>query len=314
MVTYKKDSPRFDGTNYSLWKNCMECYLRCIGEPYQDISKDKCIIPTNGPSTPNEIKSVEYFTRAKKALLSSLIDFEMTNIMELQTAHEIQKKWETLYEGDSYVKIYKLQSLKGKYEMLRMGEDENIISLMLKVNELVCNIRCAGGKLEESEIAKVIRSLLASYKHKVPTIEEIRTMTDVTKDMLIGKLSTFELSEFGDYVPKVGSAFKAIVFRKDKKRYNLRESSSWWMSKYEKERNEIKEEEQYLEVIVAKRLAKGVGKYEGKLRLKCFSCNKTGHFASRCLERVPRKPYKPKFHKRCYYAADEGVSDDESGK
>lgn len=70
------------------------------------------------------------------------------------------------------------------------------------------------------------------------------------------------------------------------------------MSRYEKERKEIEEEEQELEkleALISKRLPKGAGKYEEKLPLKCFSCNKIGHFASRCLERVPRKPYKPRF-------------------
>lgn len=217
MATYKKDSSRFDCTNQSLWKNCMECHLRFIGEPYQDITKDKYTIPTNGPSTLNEIKSVEYNIRAKEALLSALTDSEMTSVMELQTIHEIWKKLETLYERDNYVNIANLWSLKGKYEMLRMVEDENIISYMQKVNELVCNIRYVSGKLEESEIvAKVLKSLPASYKHKDVAIEEIEIVTNVTRYMLTGKLLVFELSEFGDSLPKVESAFKATASRKDK--------------------------------------------------------------------------------------------------
>lgn len=71
------------------------------------------------------------------------------------------------------------------------------------------------------------------------------------------------------------------------------------VSRYEKEMRELGEEERELEEIealIAKRLPKGVGKYEGKLPLKCFSCNKMGHFSSRCPKRVPKsKPYKPKY-------------------
>lgn len=143
-------------------------------------------------------------------MLSALTDSKMTNVMELQTIHEIWKKLETLYEGDNNVKISKLQSLKGKYEMLRMRKDEIITSYMQKMNELVCNIRYVGGKLKESKIvAKVFKSL---YKHKVVAIEEIKTVIEVTRDMLIGKLSSFEMSEFGDSLPKVESAFKATIF------------------------------------------------------------------------------------------------------
>lgn len=69
--------------------------------------------------------------------------------------------------------------------------------------------------------------------------------------------------------------------------------------------------------MIARRLPKGVGKYEGKLPLKCFSFNKIGHCASRCLERFskekPRK-YQPRYPKKCYYGVDEGVIDEESDK
>jgi len=183
MSTYKKGSPRFDGTNYSLWKVCMQCHLQCMGDAFWLITKDECKILKNGPSTLDELKEAEYNIQAKEALLSALTDTEMTNVLELKTAHEIWKKSETLYEGDKYVKCAKLQSLKGKYERLMMSEDENITSYMQKVNELVTSIRSTGGILEESEIvAKVLRSLPAAYKHKVATIEEIRTVTTITRD------------------------------------------------------------------------------------------------------------------------------------
>lgn len=53
-------------------------------------------------------------------------------------------KVEILYEGDNQVKVAKLQSLKGKYETLKMVDDKNIHSYMAKVNELVLGIRCVG--------------------------------------------------------------------------------------------------------------------------------------------------------------------------
>lgn len=93
------------------------------------------------------------------------------------------------------------------------------------------------------------------------------------------------------------------------------------------------------EALLAHRLPKGADKYDGKLPLTCFSCNKIGRFASRCLERMSRydkherndrsdtydryekhdkndKPYKPyqkyRNQKRCYYTIDEGVTNEQS--
>lgn len=68
---------------------------------------------------------------------------------------------------------------------------------------------------------------------------------------------------------------------------------------------EIEEEERKLdelEALIVKRVTRGEGKCKGKLPLKCFSCNKIGHFVSRCLERVPKpRPNKLRFQRKCYY-------------
>lgn len=72
-----------------------------------------------------------------------------------------------------------------------------------------------------------------------------------------------------------------------------------------------------LEAMISRRLPKDASKYEVKLHLKYFSCNKIGHFSSRCLERVSKKPFKPyksKFLKKCYFYIDEGVTDDKYKK
>lgn len=53
---FKKDSLRFYGTNYTLWKSQIHVYLRCIGEEYWKITKNSYNVPQNGPTIPNEIK------------------------------------------------------------------------------------------------------------------------------------------------------------------------------------------------------------------------------------------------------------------
>ncbi|GLJ13134.1 hypothetical protein SUGI_0205960 [Cryptomeria japonica] len=93
-----------------------------------------------------------------------------------------------------------------------MGDDENIHSYMDKVNDLVLSIRSVGGKIEEDEIvAKVLRSLPPTYKHKVAAIDEIRSVTTVTRDVLVGKLAAFKLSKFGESCGKSKTTFKASL-------------------------------------------------------------------------------------------------------
>lgn len=102
-ILFKKDSLGFDGSNYTMWKRHMEVHLKCLEEDYWKITKNTYFVPQNGPSTLDEVK---------EAFLSALIDSKMINVIELQTAHETWEKLEILYEGNTQVKVSKLQSLK----------------------------------------------------------------------------------------------------------------------------------------------------------------------------------------------------------
>lgn len=214
------------------------------------------------------------------------------------------------------MKIAKLQSYKLKYETLKMEDDERIGPFMTRVNDLVLGNRSFGGSLKEYEIVgNVLRSLPHAYKDKANVIEEIQTMT---RDTSVSKLTTFELTEFVEQPIKTKTTFIDAI--SSKKKYDLGESSSR-LSKYAKELEEMEREErelEQLEALIVRRVPKGVGKYEGKFPFKCFSCNKIGHFASRCLKRMskydsdnwkPNPKYQLKYKKnkdmKCYYVVDD---------
>ncbi|GLJ54156.1 hypothetical protein SUGI_1160380 [Cryptomeria japonica] len=133
---------------------------------------------------------------------------------------------------------------------------------------------------------------------KAIAINELWTMssTPVTRDTLLGKLTAFELEELGDQsATKIEIAFRASTTGKQK---------IDWKEMYAKDMEDIEREERELEemeTLIARRIPKGPtrNKYEGKVPFKCFSCNKIGHFSSRCPERAARnheifvKSYKP---------------------
>lgn len=219
--------------------SALEMSWRGLLEDYKE-----CLLCSSEWITGDEIEEVEHNIRVKEALMSALIDSEMTNVMGLQTTHEIWEKLQTLYEGDKQVKVAKLQSLKGKYEMLKMGEDENINTFIAKVNDLVLGIRCVDGTLVEDEIvAKVLRYLPHAYKYKVAAINEIQSVTTVTRDMSIGKIVAFELSECGESHGKFETTFRASISGKKKYDHDERrisrqeEKGEKWKSKKQNQMN-----------------------------------------------------------------------------
>ena len=63
-------------------------------------------------------------------------------------------------EGDDKVKQAKVQTYWGCFEKLKMKEEENVASYLLRVDEVVNNIRGLGEEVDDIVIVqKVLRSL-----------------------------------------------------------------------------------------------------------------------------------------------------------
>lgn len=130
-----------------------------------------------------------------------------------------------------------------------MGDNENIHSYMTKLNDHVLGITCFSGKIEEDQIvAKVLRSLPPTYKQKVATIDEIWSVTTITRDMLFGKITTFELRKFGESHGKSMISFKSLASVSGKQKYDPDECM---ISRYEREGREIAEKERELDELEA---------------------------------------------------------------
>ena len=88
---------------------------------------------------------------------------------------------------------------------MRMEEGENIVQYVSRIKELVSAIRSANGVLDdETIINKVLRTLLPIYVIRVSTIQELRCIpiTKLTLEGIVGRLTTFELSNFDNYRPE----------------------------------------------------------------------------------------------------------------
>lgn len=91
-----------------------------------------------------------------------------------------------------------------------MNEDESIRAYVQRVTESLVGIRNYGGTYDEDEfIAKILRSLTPTYKFKAMSIQETIPLTpNLSREMLIAKLTAFEAVELGEVAPKVESAFR----------------------------------------------------------------------------------------------------------
>ena len=158
-----------------------------------------------------------------------------------------------------------------------MEEGENIAQYVARIKE-VNAIRGATGKIDDDTVlSKFLRTLLPIYAIRVSGIQELRC---ISLEGLVGRLTTFELSNFDNYKPeKIESSFKAKVSLKepDDKRKMKKE--------YVSNDSDIDEEDVVqLRALLERRFHKGKFKFKGKLPIICFNCNEVGHIAARCPE------------------------------
>ena len=155
-------------------------------------------------------------------IASALSCEEFDEIKDCKSANAMWKKLKEIYGGDDNVRRAKVESLRGQFDQMRMREDENIAKYVERIKASVSAIKAFGGKIEEETvISKVLRTLLLVYAIRVSAIQERRCEEnhDITLDSIVGRLTTFELDNFDNYVPSsksFESAFEAKISFKEK--------------------------------------------------------------------------------------------------
>ena len=133
-------------------------------------------------------------------------------------------------------------------------------------------------------LIKVLTTSLLVYAIRMSTIQELKCIlgNDLTLEGLVGRLTTFELSNFDNYkLENIESAFKAKLSLKDSK--EIRQKKKKGKVKYASSDSNIDEEDiEQLEALLARRFHRGKGKFKGNLPIICFNCNEVGHIATRC--------------------------------
>ena len=128
--------------------------------------------------------------------------------MQLNTAKEIWDKIILRYEGDTKVKITKLQTLRIQYEKLRMHNEESIASFFLRLDDIVNRMRNMGETITDTTLLeKVLRSLTPKFMSKVFAIEEKQDLQTLTIVQLHGIMTACEMRKGGP------SEVKEAVFR-----------------------------------------------------------------------------------------------------
>ena len=109
-------------------------------------------------------------------------------------AKEIWDKLEVTYEGTSRVKESKINLLVTQYEVFKMVESESINEMYSRFTNIINSLKALGKTYTQPElIRKILRSLPATWIHKVSAIEESKDLDQYQLEELIRSLMTHEI-------------------------------------------------------------------------------------------------------------------------
>eukprot|EP00253_Pinus_taeda_P032684 PITA_32684 len=222
--------PLFDGTNFGFWKKRMTYYLMSLGPEVWHFVRNEYKMNTTLPTDQDERKAYIANAKAMKSITNGITDSEFTKIMHCTSAKEMLEKLVSLYDGDSKVKKAKIQTHRRPFEILRMGDEEDIAAYLLQVAEVVNSLKGLDEKVEESTIVeKVLRSLPNRFDSKISAIEEAKDLDTLKMDELHGILSAHEMRKGGP--SSKDAAFKASKSKKGKERNECSDESGHYAAK-----------------------------------------------------------------------------------
>ncbi|GJW03944.1 hypothetical protein Tco_1562800 [Tanacetum coccineum] len=196
----------FERDGFIYWKNRFETYVKSKDLDLWHVIIDGDFHPIqNNPETKkDEIvpfhkqnddlkKKLAKNNEAKMIIYNALPRKEYERIFMCQTAKEI---WDTLlitHQGNNQVKANKIDLLVQQYEQLMILEEESIDNAFAKFNTIITSIKALDeGFSSKNCVRKFLRALHPKWHAKVTTIEELKNLTTLSLDELIGNLKVYE--------------------------------------------------------------------------------------------------------------------------
>ncbi|KAJ4716957.1 Retrovirus-related Pol polyprotein from transposon TNT 1-94 [Melia azedarach] len=235
--------------------------------------------------------------RDKKALYviyQALDDDAFEKISNATSAKQAWDKLQTSYKGAEQVKKVRLQTLRGEFETLYMKEGESIVNYFSRIEAISNQLKRNGEKLSEVRIMeKILRSMDSKFDHIVTTIEETKDLEEMTIDQLQGSLQAYEekikkKQGISEQLLKMQFKEKEEIQSYDRNQHGRgrgrgqgqsrgRGRGRGWNYNYNNFNNYEKGESS----------TRGRGRNNpntgyDKSKVRCYNCQKFGHYASAC--------------------------------
>ncbi|XP_058211523.1 uncharacterized protein LOC131323692 [Rhododendron vialii] len=131
--------------------------------------------------------------KAKSIIYQGLDEATFEIIASAKTSKEIWEMLQKTYRGADKVKRIHLQTLRGEFESLRMKSSESISEYYARIMVVSNQMRRNGEALTDTRvIEKILRSLDRRFDFIVVTLEELKDISTMSIEELVGSLQAHE--------------------------------------------------------------------------------------------------------------------------
>lgn len=254
--------PMLTSTNYTVWAIRMKILLKV--HKVWDIIEEP-----SGDSAKNDMATALLFQSISESLI--------LQVGELDTAKKVWEAIKARHLGAERVKEARLQTLMAEFDRLKMKDTETIDDFASKLSTLSSKSAALGEEIEEPKLVKKFLKSLPrkKYIHIVASLEQVLDLKNTSFEDIVGRLKAYE--------ERVCEEEEAQEDQSKLMYGNTDSQSSQTNRDFNGEyRGRGRGGRFYSR-------GRGRGRFNGgrdTSRIVCYRCDKTGHFASNCPDRL----------------------------
>ena len=269
--------PKLNGRNFNNWSVQMKVLFKSqdlwnlVENGYTEVANAEEFDALRREEKESLVESRKKDQKALFAIFQSVEEMIFEKISSIEIAKAASDILQQSYKGDDRVERVWLQTLRGDFESLRMNDSESISAYFDRVQTIVNQLRVNGEQLQDVRVVeKILRSLTERFNYIVAAIEEGQDVSTMTLERLMGSLCSHEQRMNQKSIDStLEQALQSRVTQSSRGGYQGSRGNGGGRGRGRGNFN-------------------FTGKYKtrDKSKVKCFKCNKFGHYKSECKAKV----------------------------